>query len=150
MGPQSRCHTSTGFCRLFSDFGGIYPDEEWGYQYIPEDENYPEFATIGYFLHFDNNTSRHSVNEEYNDHFLTWNQPLVFPFAWSDINVHAALNFEKSRRSPSIYNVETFVASRTNPDRHNMTWLADSFTEFLGILETEADFDARHGEVYRF
>ena len=138
------------FVDFIAEFGGIYPNEEWGYQYIPEDEDYPVFAEIGCFLHFDNEVSRHSVNAEYTDHFLTWNQPLLFPFAWAEINVHAALNFQISRRNPSIYNVEMFVASRAEPDRHNMTWLADSFTGFLDILETQESYFERNGEVYRF
>ena len=138
------------FVEFFAEFGGVYPDEEWGYQFIPEDENYPEFADISDFLHFDNRISRHSVNEAYEDHFLSWDQPLLVPFARSDINIHAALDFRTSRRNPSVYSVEMFVASRTDPDRQSMTWLADSFTEFLDILETQESFDARNGEVYRF
>ncbi|MXW91827.1 MAG: SMI1/KNR4 family protein [Rhodospirillaceae bacterium] len=138
------------FVEFLSEFGGIYPDEEWGYQFIPEGENYPEFADMAYFLHFDKRVGRHSVGEAYESHFLSWNQPLLIPFSASEINVYAALNFEESRRNPSVYNVEVFVQSKIDPDRSSMTWLADSFTEFLEILETEDDFDARHGEVYRF
>lgn len=137
------------FVEFFAEFSGLCP-EEWGYQFIPEDEKYLEFAVIGCFQYFDEKKGFYSVDDEYETHFLSWNQPLLIPFAWSEINVHAALDFRTCRRNPSVYNVEVHVPSRTEPDRPAMTWLADSFAEFLDILEPRENFVARHGTIYRF
>ena len=56
------------------------------------------------------------------------------------------LDFRRSRHAPAIYNVDFFDTSKDDPDRPNMTWLADSFSGFLDILEREEDYDARTGE----
>ena len=56
MGPDHGVQFPEDFVDFISpEFGGTIMDEEWGYQYIPEDEqgtpNSP--VSIGYFLHFD-------------------------------------------------------------------------------------------------
>ena len=137
------------FVEFFAEFPGLCPDE-WSYQFVFEDENYLEFSVISCFLYFDKRRGDYSIDDEYSNHFLAWNQPLLIPFARSDINVHAALDFRKSRRNPPVCNVDIFGSSRTEPNRPNMTWLADSFTEFLDILEPHENFVARHGTIYRF
>ena len=138
------------FVEFFAEFGGVSPKEEWGYQFIAEDRDDLDFADIRYFHHFDERISRHSVNEDYKNHFLEWNQPFLIPFTRSDISAHAVLDFRKSCSNPAVYNVDVFCSSRSDPDRLNMTWLADSFAEFLDILEPLEDFEARNPERFQF
>ena len=138
------------FVEFFAEKGGIYTYERLGYQFVPEEEDYLEFSDIGSFLHFDETMHDYLVSSEYENHFLSWNLPLMVPFAWSELNAYAAMDFRESRSSPSVQHVEVFIPSQTDLSRPTMTWLAGSFTEFLDILETYESFHARNGEIYRF
>ena len=138
------------FIEFFAERGGVYTHEQLGYQYIPEEENYLEFSDIGTFLHFDETMRDYLVDSEYENHFLTWNLPLMVPFAWSELNAYVAMDFRKSGSNPSVQHVDVFSSPRNDTSRPTMTWLAGSFTEFLDILETYESFYARNGEIYRF
>ena len=135
------------FVDFFAEFGGSFLEERWGYEFMFEKDDRPDFAVIDLFLHFDPEIAKDSVDDEYTlrctDH---WNQPLLVPFAFTEINTFAVLDFRKSRHDPAIFNVDFFDTSKDDPDRPNMTWLADSFTDFLELLEREEDYDARTGE----
>ncbi len=135
------------FIDFFVDFGGAVLDDEIGYEFTFEKDDSPDFAVITRFLHFDPGVVRNSVEDQYTlrciDH---WDQPLLVPFADTEINTFAVLDFRRSRHAPAIYNVDFFDTSKDDPDRPNMTWLADSFSGFLDILEREEDYDARTGE----
>lgn len=133
------------FIEFFTEFGGVRPYDEWGYQFIYEDDDRLDFGTIGAFFHFDSNVSKDSVPYEYRlrctEH---WNQRDLVPFAWLEENTHAVLDFRTSRDAPAVYNADFFCSANADPDRPNMTWLADSFTNFLDILEREEDYLARN------
>ena len=135
------------FVDFFAEFGGTFLEDRWGYEYMSEKDDSPDFAVIDLFLHFDPEVAKDSVDDEYTlrctDH---WDQPLLVPFAFSEIVAFAALDFRKSRHAPAVYNVDFFDTSKDDPDRPNMTWLADSFADFLSLLEREEDYDARTGE----
>ena len=135
------------FVDFFAKFGGAWLEEDFGYEFVFEKDDGPDFAEITRFLHFDPDVAKDSVDDEYTlrctDH---WDQPLLVPFADTEINTFVVLDFRKSRHDPAIYNVDFFDTSKDDPDRPNMTWLADSFTEFLDLLERGQDYDARIGE----
>lgn len=135
------------FVDFFAEFGGSYLEERWGYEYMSEKDDSPDFAVIDSFLHFDPDVVMDSVDDEYTlrctDH---WNQPLLVPFAFSEIVAFAVLDFRKSRHAPAVYNVDFFDTSKDDPDRPNMTWLADSFADFLNLLEPYKSFLTRYGE----
>lgn len=132
------------FVDFFTGYGGAIFEDEMGYEFTYENDPVTTFGVLTGFLHFDPEVVSASVDDEYTlrctDH---WDQPLLVPFADTEINTFAVLDFRKSRHAPAVYNVDFFDDSRADPDRPNMTWLADSFTEFLDILELEADYDAR-------
>ncbi len=133
------------FVSFVQEFGGIHLSEDWGYQFIDEDDDLLDFGTIGTFFHFDPDVWRKSVPDEYKlrcrEH---WNQPDLVPFASTEINTHAVLDFRASRDAPAVYNADFFCASEADPERPRMTWLAGSFTDFLDILEPEEDYLARN------
>ena len=135
------------FVDFFAEFGGSYLEKRWGYEFIFEKDDSPDFAVINLFLHFDPDVAMDSVDDEYTlrctDH---WDQPLLVPFAFTEINTFAVLDFRKSRHDPAVYNVDFFDTSEDDPNRPNMTWLANSFAEFLDILEREEVYDARMAE----
>ncbi len=135
----------TDFIEFFTEFGGIRPYDEWGYQFIYEDDDRLDFGNIGTFFHFDPNVLKDSVPYEYRlrckEH---WSQRDLVPFAWVEANTHAVLDFRTSRDAPAVYNVDFFCPSKADSSRPNMTWLADSFTGFLDILEREEDYLARN------
>ncbi len=136
------------FVEFFAEFGGAILEEEWGYEFNFERDDRSTFGVIEQFLHFDRDVELDSVNDEYilrcTDH---WDQPLLVPFADTEINTFAVLDFRKSRHDPAIYNVDFFDTSKDDSDRPNMTWLADSFTEFLDLLEPYDSFLTRYGGV---
>ncbi|GEM_PF-1691826 len=136
------------FIDFFARFGGAVLDDDFGYEFTFEKDESPTFAEITRFLHFDPDVVRNSVEDQYTlrctDH---WDQPLLVPFADTEINTFAVLDFRKSRRAPAIYNVDFFDTSKDDPERPNMTWLADSFTEFLDLLEPYDSFLTRYGRV---
>ena len=136
------------FIDFFARFGGAVLDDEFGYEFTFEKDESPTFAEITRFLHFDPDVVRNSVEDQYTlrctDH---WDQPLLVPFADTEINTFAVLDFRKSQHDPAIYNVDFFDTSKDDPDRPNMTWLADSFTEFLDLLEPYDSFLTRYGRV---
>ncbi len=136
------------FVDFFAEFGGAYLEEEWGYEFTFEKDDKPTFGVISLFLHFDRDVVMDSVDDEYTlrctDH---WDQPLLVPFAFTEIVTFAVLDFRKSRHDPAIYNVDFFDTSKDDSDRPNMTWLADSFTEFLDLLEPYDSFLTRYGGV---
>ena len=135
------------FVDFFAEFGGSFLEDRWGYEYMSEKDDSPDFAVIDLFLHFDPEVAKDSVDDEYTlrctDH---WDQPLLVPFAFSEIVAFAVLDFRKSRQAPAVYNVDFFDTSKDDPNSPNMTWLADSFTDFLSLLEREEDYDARTGQ----
>ncbi len=139
------------FVDFFVDFGGAVLDDDFGYEFVFEKDNNPTFAEITRFLHFDPDVVRNSVEDQYTlrctDH---WDQPFLVPFADTEINTFAVLDFRKSRRDPAIYNVDFFDTSKDDPNRPNMTWLADSFTDFLNTLEPYESYLERKGETHRF
>ena len=134
------------FVDFFAEFGGSFLEKRWGYEFIFEKDDGPVFAVIDLFLHFDPDVAMDSVDDEYTlrctDH---WDQPLLVPFAFTEIVTFVVLDFRKSRHAPAVYNVDFFDTSKDDPDRPNMTWLADSFADFLDLLEREEDYDARTG-----
>ena len=134
------------FVDFFVEFGGAVLEEEVGYGFVAEDGRRRDFAFIIGFLHFDPDVTEDSVDFEYRlrctEH---WDQPLLVPFAVTDANTFAVLDVRKSRHAPAVYNADFFDYSDADPNRPNMTWLADSFTEFLDLLEPAEDYDARTG-----
>ncbi len=136
------------FVDFFVEFGGAVLEEEVGYGFVDESGRRRDFAFIIGFLHFDPEVTESSVDFEYRlrctEH---WDQPLLVPFADTDANTFAVLDFRKSRHAPAVYNADFFDYSDTDPDRPNMTWLADSFTEFLELLEPYDSYLTRKGEV---
>lgn len=155
-GSEHGFHFPKDFVDFFFEFGGTILREEYGYEFLYENNRGRDFASIIFFLHFDPDVVRNSVEDQYTlrctDH---WNQPLLVPFADTEIDTFAVLDFRKSRHDPAIYNVDFFDYSHADPNRPNMTWLADSFTDFLNLLEPyksyltrhdEEDYDAQFGE----
>ena len=69
---------------------------------------------------------------------------MLVPFAETEANTFAVLDFRKSRHMPAVYNADFFDYSEADRNRPNMTWLADSFTEFLDMLEPAKNFDDRY------
>ena len=135
------------FIDFFSMFGGAYLDESFGYEFTYENDDRPVFAIVTRFFHFDQNVVRNSVDDVYMVRCKdNWDQPLLVPFADTEVNTFAVLDYRKSTHAPPVYNVDFFDTSEDDPDRPNMTLLADSFTGFLEILEREEDYDARVGE----
>lgn len=145
-GSDHGFHFPKDFVDFFAEFGGTIMKEEYGYEFFYENNRGRDFAGIMVFLHFDPDVVRDSVEDQYTlrctDH---WDQPLLVPFAETEANTFAVLDFRKSRHDPAIYNVDFFDSSRADPSRPNMTWLADSFTEFLDLLEPAEDYDTRTG-----
>jgi len=136
------------FVDFFAWYGGAVLKDETGYEFIYENDQVRTFGILKGFLHFDPDVVWASIDDEYTlrctDH---WDQPLLVPFADTEINTFAVLDFRKSRHDPAVYNVDFFDTSKDDPDRPNMTWLADSFTEFLDLLEPYDSYLTRHGEV---
>ena len=135
------------FVEFFAEFGGAVLEKQVGYEFEHQDDRGQDFADIIGFLHFDPDIVANSVNDEYTlrctDH---WNQPLLVPFADTEINTFAVLDFRESRHAPAVYNVDFFDYSNADPNLPSMAWLADSFAEFLDLLERVEDHDARTGE----
>ena len=135
------------FVDFFCKFGGAYLDESFGYEFTYEKDDRPDFAIVTRFFHFDPDVVLNSVDDVYMVRCTdNWVQPLLVPFADTEVNTFAVLDYRKSRYAPAVYNVDFFDTSEDDPDRPNMTWLADSFTGFLDILEREEDYDARVGK----
>ncbi len=138
-------HFPEDFIDFFAEFGGAIPEDEVGYEFAYENDGLRDFARIKGFLHFDPDVWQGSVDDEYRlrctDH---WDQPLLVPFADTIINTFAVLDFRKSRPAPAVYNADFFDTSNADPDRPCLSWLADSFTGFLDLLERAEDYDARN------
>jgi len=138
-------HFPRDFVDFFTEFGGAIPEDEVGYEFTYEDDGVKGFAPIIGFLHFDPDVRQGSVDDEYRlrctDH---WDQPLLVPFADTEISTFAVLDFRRSRHAPAVYDVYFFDESKADPDRPSMTWLADSFTDFIDLLEREEDYLARN------
>ena len=130
------------FVDFFVEYGGAVFEEEVGYAFAYENSRGRDFAFIIGFLHFDPEVAENSVDFEYRlrctEH---WDQPLLVPFTDTDANTFAVLDFRKSRHAPAVYNADFFDYSHVDPDRPNMTWLADSFTDFLKLLEPRDAYD---------
>ena len=134
------------FVDFFSMFGGSHVRNEFGYEFSFEDDPRRSFATLTRFFHFD---GKKAIENSIDDVYMlrctdNWDQPLLVPFADTEVNTFAVLDYRKSRYAPAVYNVDFFANSINDPERPDMTWLADSFTGFLDLLEPEADFRARH------
>ncbi len=146
-GSDHGFHFPKDFVDFFVEFGGTIMKEEYGYEFFYENNRGRDFAAIMVFLHFDPDVVRDSVEDQYTlrctDH---WEQPLLVPFAETEANTFAVLDFRNSRHDPAICNADFFDYSEADRNRPNMTWLAGSFTEFLDLLEPAADYDARTGE----
>lgn len=132
------------FVDFFVAFGGAVLEEEVGYGFVDESGRRRDFAFVIGFLHFDPEVTEDSVDFEYRLRCIEhWDQPLLVPFADTDANTFAVLDFRKSRHAPAVYNADFFDYSDSDPDRPNMTWLADSFTDFLKLLEPRDEYYAR-------
>ena len=138
-------HFPKDFVAFFAEFGGAILEDEVGYEFAYENDGVGDFAPITGFLHFDPDVQAGSVDDEYRlrcmDH---WDQPLLVPFADTVIHTFVVLDFRKSRHAPAVYNADFFDTSKIDPDRPCLSWLADSFTDFLDLLERTEDYDARN------
>ena len=144
-GLEHGFHFPRDFVDFFAEFGGAIPEDEVGYEFAYENDGLVDFAPIIGFLHFDPDVVNASVDDEYRlrctDH---WDQPFLVPFADTIINTFAVLDFRKSQHAPAVYNADFFDESKADPDRPCLSWLADSFTDFLDLLERTDDYDARN------
>lgn len=159
-----RMPTDADFRRIESLFGIQLPEDymafmrkyaghsvtnDVGHAVVEPGDDWYWFNSLESFYHLDiendydwSLTYRDSANR---DHYL--GDANVIGICSTSCQSDIALDYRKSSINPKIVLMDPFNAGNVEETEPDIDFVANSFTEFLGILLTEEEFEARYGPI---
>lgn len=108
----------------------------------------PEFYRIGIFLHFDNfRDTIFSVQATHGNYSEEYDVRYLVPICRHDTYFHVGLDYRASPTHPEVVQMRRDDIFLESPIEPTTVPIARSFTEFIDVLITQEEFEAKYGPI---